>query len=109
MPNGKHEGVGHVSEGNVLDDLGFDPQATLELKLKSDIHRGILALIRRQRYTRRELERILDVPQPRVSELMRGKLSTLSVGKLAHYVRLLGGDTRVRVRQRRKESSRRAA
>ncbi|HEX7960837.1 MAG TPA: XRE family transcriptional regulator [Terriglobales bacterium] len=76
--------------GNVLDQLGLEPQAALELKLKAELHQAILGLIRKQRLKRRDLERIWDVPQPRVSEFMRGKLSTLSIGKMLHYARLLG-------------------
>ncbi len=85
MPRG-----GHVTTGNVLDDLGLDPQSAHELKIKYELHKQIVALIGRRGYTRRELEKKLDVPQPRVSELMRGKLSTLSFSKLLYYAKQLG-------------------
>jgi predicted XRE-type DNA-binding protein len=85
MPSGAR-----VTTGNVLDDLGLDPQSAHELKIKYELHAQIIALIQRRGYTRRELEKMLDVPQPRVSELMRGKLSTLSFSKLLYYARQLG-------------------
>jgi predicted XRE-type DNA-binding protein len=90
--------VGHVTKGNVLDDLRLDEQAALELKLKSQLHEGILALIRSHKYTARDLEAILHVQQPRVSELMCSKLSTLSVARLLLYAKRLGGDASVRVK-----------
>jgi predicted XRE-type DNA-binding protein len=81
---------GHVTTSNVLDDLGLDPQSALELKIKYEIHSQLVALIERRGYTQRDLEKALDVPQPRVSELMRGKLGTLSVSKLLYYAKRLG-------------------
>jgi len=45
------------------------------------------------------LERILQIQQPRVSELMRGKLSTLSVARLLLYADLLGAEAEVKLKQ----------
>lgn len=81
----------HVTRGNVLDDLGFNEEQALVLKLKSEIHEGILSLIEHHKYSARDLESILEIQQPRVSELMRGKLNTLSVARLLLYVKKLGG------------------
>ena len=92
----------HVTTGSVLDDLGFDPQTALELKLKSDLHLGILKLVRKRRYTARDLEAVLKIQQPRVSELLNGKLHLLSVSKLLYYTDLLGGTARVTVTSKAK-------
>ncbi len=86
---------------SVLDQLGLDPQATAELKLKVQIHQGILGIIHKHRYSARDLERILGVQQPRVSELLNGKLSTMGVGKLLVYLDLLNGMAEVRVKEKR--------
>ena len=91
---------GHFVEGrknSVLDELGFDRPRLLELKLKAEIHQRILQIIKQRRYRARDLERILEIQQPRVSELMRGKLSTLSVAKLLLYVDLLGATAHVKL------------
>ena|ERR1700677_644320 len=90
-------GEPHVTRGNVLDDLGFDPKTTLELKIKAEIHLGILGLIRKQNYTPKDLERLLGIPQSRVSELMNGKLSVLGLSKLARYADKLNGDIQVKI------------
>ena len=90
--------VGHITTGNILDDLGFDEQTSLELKLKYQIYQGILSLVDRNNYSPRDLEKLFDVPQPRVSELLRGKLSTLSVKKLLWYMDKLGGSASVKVK-----------
>lgn len=86
-------------EGSVLDELGLDRQAALELKLKAALHQKILQLIKRRKYRARDLERILQIQQPRVSELTRGKLSTLSVARLLLYADLLGAEAEVKLKQ----------
>src|SRR5258708_40079605 len=101
MPNKRIEKP-RVTTGNVLDDLGFDPQTALELKLKADLHLGILKLVRKRRYTARELEALLDVQQPRVSELLNGKLHLLSVSKLLYSADLLGGTARITITSKSK-------
>ena len=87
--------------GSVLDELGLDRQVALELKLKAALHQNILQLVKRRGYRARELERILHIQQPRVSELMRGKLSTLSVARLLLYADLLGAKAEVRFKKAR--------
>lgn len=74
-------------------------QDRLELKLKADLHQDILKLIRQKKFTPRQLEKLFDVPQPRVSELLRGKLSLLSVSKLLHYAHLLGAHVHIRLKK----------
>src|SRR4029077_13646831 len=87
----------HVTKGNVLDDLGFSPQVSFELKVKSELHSEILKLIEKRGYTPRELERVLGVQQSRVSELMCGKLNRLGLNKLADYADRLGSEPEVKV------------
>jgi predicted XRE-type DNA-binding protein len=99
--SGRKNEVKHVSRGSVLDDLGLDVEATLELRLKVEIHEGILRLIERRAYTPRQLERVLDIPQSRVSELLRGKLSLISVKRLLEYMDRVGGKAKLRVSDKR--------
>jgi len=93
--------VAHVTKGSVLNDLGFSPETRLELTLKAELHRGILRIVRKQKYSASELERILGLRQPRVSELMRGKLNLLSVKTLLRYADNLGAYARVTLKQKR--------
>jgi predicted XRE-type DNA-binding protein len=78
--------------------LNLNAQDRLELKLKADLHQDILKLIKKKKNTPRQLEKLLDVPQPRISELLRGKLSLLSVSKLLYYAHLLGAHADVKLR-----------
>jgi predicted XRE-type DNA-binding protein len=88
----------HRTKGSVLDELNMSEQDRLELKLKADLHQDILKLIKRKKIAPRQLEKLFDIPQPRVSELLRGKLSLLSVSKLLYYAHLLGVHADVKLR-----------
>ncbi len=99
MPNKRSIETEYRVSGSVLDELGLGRQGALELKLKVALHQKILELIRRRRYSARDLERILHIQQPRVSELTRGKLSTLSVARLLLYADLLGAKAEVKLKQ----------
>ena len=101
MPNKRSEKSEYRVIGSVLDELGLDRQAALELKLKAALHQNILQLVKRRGYRARDLERILQVQQPRVSELVRGKLSTLSVARLLLYADLLGAKAEVKLKKAR--------
>jgi len=50
-------------EGSVLDALGLDRQAALELKLKAELHQRILQLVKRRGYSAREIAGILRPAQ----------------------------------------------
>jgi len=78
----------HVTRGNVLDDLGFSPEQATALKFKAELYQAILKYARK--YSQGELQVILGEPQPRVSELLSGKIANKSVDKLLHYAGRLG-------------------
>ena len=101
MPNKRSEDSEFRVTGSVLDELGLDRQAALELKLKAALHQNILQLVKRRGHRARDLERILQIQQPRVSELMRGKLSTLSVARLLLYADLLGAKAEIKLKKAR--------
>jgi predicted XRE-type DNA-binding protein len=52
-----------VTTGDIFQDLGFDSKTSLELRIKSDLHIGILELIRKHGYTLMQVGKTLDVPQ----------------------------------------------
>lgn len=90
----------HITRGSVLAEIAADPQERLDLQIKADLHQKVLKLIRAKRYTPRQLEKILDVPQPRVSELLNGKISVLSISKLLMYASQLGAEIDIRLKRR---------
>ena len=79
----------------VFHDLGFSEQESLALTVKADLYTKLLDVVGKQKLKPRDLEKLLDVPQPRVSELLRGKLSSLSIEKLLSYLEKMGIETSV--------------
>ena len=106
MPNRRSVEGEYRVEGSVLDELWLDRQAVLELKLKAALHQKILQLVKGRgpnQGQRRRTEPALSLPKG-VSdphELMRGKLSTLSVARLLLYDDLLGAEAEVTLRKAR--------
>lgn len=91
----------HITHGNVLDDLGFSPEQALALKFKAELYQAVLKVARK--YSQRELQVILREPQPRVSELLNGKIANKSVDKLLYYAGRLGIEAKAKFAQTHKE------
>jgi len=75
----------HVTKGDVLDDLGFSHSEATALKIKADLLDAILSQIKRHGFTQRDLVAILDEYQPNVSNLLKGKINSVSIEKLLGY------------------------
>ena len=90
----------HVTRGNVMDDLGFAPENATALKFKAELYRAILKCARK--YSQKDLQGILGEPQPRVSELLNGKIANKSVDKLLHYAGRLGIEVKSKFAQTRR-------
>ena len=75
----------HITRGNVFEDLGFSPEKALALKFKAKIMIAIVDEVERHEYTQRQLVKLLDEHQPVVSNLLRGKISQMSIEKLIIY------------------------
>ena len=91
----------HVTRGSVLDDLGFSPEQATALKFKAELYRAILKVA--GKYSQKELQIILGEPQPRVSELLNGKIANKSVDKLLSYAGRLGLEAKAKFAQTHKE------
>lgn len=91
----------HVTRGNVLDDLGFSPELATALKFKAELYQAILKYS--EKYSQKELQAILGEPQPRVSELLNGKIANKSVDKLLYYAGRLGIEATAKFAQTHKE------
>src|SRR3990167_9014025 len=90
------------SSGNVFRDLGFPPAEAEHLLVRSDLMIRVQKLIASRRLTQAEAAKILRVTQPRVSDLLRGRIDLFSTDALIDMLARLG----VRVRLVLKSSRR---
>ena len=88
---------------NVFEDIGFPPEKAAALKLKADLHTKIVKAA--SHYSQRELEKILQTSQPRISDLLRGKMSKFSLDMLVGYAERLGLETSIKTRARTRAAS----
>ena len=86
--------AGHVTRGDVLDDLGFSPKKAASVKLKADLHDKIIKQALGF-YSQQELQAILHESQSRVSNLMRGKIAGFTLDMLVFYAERLGIQTAI--------------
>lgn len=92
---------------NVFEDLGFSPEESAALKLKADLHTKIMKCA--DRYSQGQLKTLLNESQPRVSDLVRGKMSKFSLEMLVIYAEKLGLHTEIRTTSPRKQARVRGA
>jgi predicted XRE-type DNA-binding protein len=85
---------------NVFEDLGFSPEEAAALKLKADLHRKVVKSA--GRYSPQELRTLLGASQPRISDLLRGKMSKFSLEMLVIYAEKLGLRTQITTTESRK-------
>ena len=84
------------STGNVFADLGVgEPEEALA---KAELARQITEVITRRRLSQREAANLLGVDQPKVSTLMRGRLSGFSTERLFRFLNALGRDVEIIVK-----------
>jgi predicted XRE-type DNA-binding protein len=72
-------------KGNIFDALGFSASEASALKVKTEILSAILEHVRMKGYTKGQLVEILDEYQPSVSNLLKGRISQVSLEKLLRY------------------------
>ena len=86
-----------TSTGNVFSDLGFDPEEALNLRVRSDLMIELSKLIEERGITQTAAADMLKVTQPRVSDLMRGKIDRFSVDSLLEMLGHAGADVSLKV------------
>lgn len=95
------------SSGNVFEDLGL-PDADERL-VKADLSIRIAAIVRKRGLTQKTAAAEIGVDQPRMSDLMRGKLKRFSVYRLMLLLSRLGQTIEIHVRASRSGGSIRLA
>lgn len=78
------------SSGNVFKDLGFSAEEAEHLKIRSDLMVHLRKLIEARGLTQAEAAALFGVTQPRISDLVRGKIDVFSIDTLVSMLACAG-------------------
>jgi predicted XRE-type DNA-binding protein len=95
----------YESSGNVFADLGLpEPEEALA---KAELARRIGRILKSRRLNQGQAADLLGIDQPKVSALLRGKLSGFSTDRLLRFLNALDRDVEIVIK--RKPRSRKQA
>jgi predicted XRE-type DNA-binding protein len=86
------------SSGNIFEDLGFEDAE--ERSLKSLLAIRINSIITHRHLTQAAAGKLLGIPQPKVSNLLNGKLENFSVERLIYFLLRLDRNVDIRIRKK---------
>jgi predicted XRE-type DNA-binding protein len=90
------------STGNVFEDAGFPPEEAAHLLIRTDLILQVRDIIEKRGLTQRAAAVALDVTQPRISDLVRGRVELFSIDTLVEMLNRLGVSVTVKTTRRRR-------
>lgn len=82
--------VEQLAYNNIFDAITDDNAEAADLKFRADLILVIRQIFEEKKWAQADIMTVLDIPQPRVSELVRGKVDKFSSDKLIGYLAKLG-------------------
>lgn len=82
--------IGSSSSGNVFKDLGFDAEEAENLRLRSEMIIALRHYIERKNMTQKQAADRFGVTQPRISDLIRGKIGKFTIDMLVNMLSSIG-------------------
>src|SRR5947209_18862759 len=86
------------STGNVFRDLGFSKEEAEHLLVRADLLIQVQKSVTSRRLKQAEAAKVLRVTQPRVSDLLRGRIDLFSTGAWIDMLSSLGVGVRLALR-----------
>ena len=87
------------SSGNVFRDLGFAREEAENLKIRGDLMIRLSKLIETRGLTQAQAASLFAVSQPRISDLVRGKIERFSIDTLVAMLGQAGVRVQITVRR----------
>ena len=82
---------------SVFDAIADSPGESLNMKLRTTLMHEIRIRVTAAGWTQKKTAQRLGITQPRVSDLLRGKLSKFSLDALVNMLARLGSEVELRV------------
>jgi len=91
--------ITHITskDGNIFEDLGFEPQEASKLKIKTQLMCQISEWIKSEQLKQEDASQILHVTRPRVSDVLRGKSGKFTIDALVDMLERIGKHVTVQV------------
>ncbi len=93
------------STGNVFEDLGFPKEEAENLRVRSALMATIRAIIEEEGLTQARAAKLFGVTQPRISDLVRGKIELFSIDALVNMVAASGRHVDISIEAPRDEAA----
>lgn len=84
--------------GDVFADLGFSPAEAAELSAKSILIDAIAETMEKRALTQAEAARLCRTDQPTLSKVLRGRMESVTIDRLAAWLTALGRTVEIHVR-----------
>jgi predicted XRE-type DNA-binding protein len=78
------------SSGNIFTDLGFGPEEAGHLRIRSDLMIEVRKVIEARGLTQARAAKLFGVTQPRISNLVRGRIDLFSIDTLVDMLAQAG-------------------
>lgn len=92
----------HRSSGNVFTDLGFPPEEAAHLLIRADLMIQLESILKERGLTQAKAAKLLGVSQPRISDLVRGRIELFSIDTLVDMLARLGVSVTLRTKRSRR-------
>lgn len=90
------------SSGNVFKDVGFPNREAAHLLVRSDLMIALARILKERKLTQVRAARVLGVSQPRISDLVRGRIDLFSIDSLVEMLAKLGVSVSLKTRSSRR-------
>jgi predicted XRE-type DNA-binding protein len=90
------------SSGNVFLDIGFASHEAQNLRVRADLMIELIRIVRSRKLTQATASKLFGVSQPRVSDLMTGKIDRFSIDALVEMLSRAGRRVEIATRPSRR-------
>jgi predicted XRE-type DNA-binding protein len=89
------------SRGNVFEDIGFPPAEAAHMLIRADLMIQLCDIIEERGLTQKAAAKTLGVTQPRISDLVRGRIELFSIDTLVEMLTKFDVAVTVKTKRRR--------
>ncbi len=85
--------------GNVFRDIGFPPHEAHNLQMRAELMMKVETFVAKCKLTQKEAAKLLGLTQPRLNDLLKGKIDKFSLDALVNMLARAGMKVKLTVRK----------